>query len=251
MLERDDEKHATALKSVEEAKRHGTLGQEGSTENDLGRKEKREAELAREKGAVVNEEGQVVDKRQLLSAGLNAGTAPRARAPAPAKESWSRDKMKNSHDGHRGRETRAFQDQLPGKRGAESKGEDDTDGRASKSRKMEDEILASLAHAATNDYFIPTACTFPGCSSTKVYTKRGGYKLQLVRTHKLARNMASLSPYVEIPNAIEALCPLSAKGGVCKEGKWFRLGWLKQHLIKTHGLSREEAESVLAGSKKG
>ncbi|KAL9021676.1 MAG: hypothetical protein Q9185_001124 [Variospora sp. 1 TL-2023] len=144
MLERDDEKHATAVKSVEEAKRHGTLGQKGSTEKDLGRKEKSEAELAREKGAVVNEEGQVVDKRQLLSAGLNAETAPNARAPAPSKESRSRDKMKNSHDGHRGRQTRAFQDQSPGKRGEGSKEEDDTDGRASKSRKMEDEILASL-----------------------------------------------------------------------------------------------------------
>ncbi|KAI4204985.1 MAG: hypothetical protein LQ348_001227 [Seirophora lacunosa] len=144
MLERDEEKHATALKSVAEAKRDGTLGQEKAKGKDQGRKEKTEAELAREKGAVVNEEGQVVDKRQLLSAGLNAGAAPRARVPAPAMESRSSGQLKTSHYGHSGRVTRAFKDQPLGKRGAESEGEDDTGGRASKSRKMEDDILASL-----------------------------------------------------------------------------------------------------------
>ncbi|KAL8705988.1 MAG: hypothetical protein Q9201_000932 [Fulgogasparrea decipioides] len=144
MLERDEEKHAMAVKSVEDAKRNGTLGQEQEKGDAERKKEKSEAELAREKGAVVNEEGQVVDKRQLLNAGLNAGAAPKARAPAPSTGSRGSNRGGSRHDGPRGRDSRAFEDKLLGKRGAEDEGEDDASGRASTSRKMEDEILASL-----------------------------------------------------------------------------------------------------------
>ncbi|KAI4133343.1 MAG: hypothetical protein LQ338_000243 [Usnochroma carphineum] len=144
MLERDEEKHAEAVRAVEEARRKGTLGQEEGKGEEEGKKEKSEAELAREKGAVVNEEGQVVDKRQLLNAGLNAGAAPKARALPPARDSRDGGRGGRRHDGHRERETRAFEEQFLGKREAESGGDDDAGGRASKSRKMEDEILASL-----------------------------------------------------------------------------------------------------------
>ncbi|KAI4169832.1 MAG: hypothetical protein LQ343_005381 [Gyalolechia ehrenbergii] len=149
MLQKDEEKHAEAMKSVEEAKKSGTLGKETmgkGEEMKEGKKEKSEAELAREKGAVVNEEGQVVDKRQLLNAGLNAGSAPKAKVAAPSgKDPKGSSREARRQDGPRERDTRAFEDQLLGKRGAASgEEEDDTDGRASKSRKMEDEILASL-----------------------------------------------------------------------------------------------------------
>lgn len=144
MLERDEEKHNTALKSAEEAKRKGTLGREEGEGEQEGKKEKSEAELAKEKGAVVNEEGQVVDKRQLLNAGLNAGAAPKAKASPPARDPPSSGRGGRRPDGARERETRAFEHQLLGKRAPESEGENDADGRASKSRKMEDEILASL-----------------------------------------------------------------------------------------------------------
>ncbi|KAI4190071.1 MAG: hypothetical protein L6R41_001037 [Letrouitia leprolyta] len=148
MLQKDEEKHAEAMKSVEEARKSGTLGKEtvGSGENmKAGNKEKSETELAREKGAIVNEEGQVVDKRQLLNAGLNAGSAPKVTAVAPSGRD-SRDGARGGRGqgGPREREPRVFEDQLLGKRAVESGGEDDAGGRASKSRKMEDEILASL-----------------------------------------------------------------------------------------------------------
>ncbi|KAL8738557.1 MAG: hypothetical protein Q9181_000664 [Wetmoreana brouardii] len=144
MLERDEEKHAMAVKSVEDAKRNRPLGQEQEKGNKEWKKEKSEAELAREKGALVNEDGQVVDKRQLLNAGLNAGAAPKARDLAPSTDSRGSERGGSRHDGPRGRDSKTFEDKLLGKRGAEDEGEDDAGGRASKSRKMEDEILASL-----------------------------------------------------------------------------------------------------------
>ncbi|KAL8944639.1 MAG: hypothetical protein Q9216_000336 [Gyalolechia sp. 2 TL-2023] len=148
MLQKDEEKHVEAMKSVEEAKRNGAVGKETigkGEETKEGKKEKSEAELAREKRAVVNEEGQVVDKRQLLNAGLNAGSAPKARFPAPSgRDSRNSGMERRRHDGPREKDTRAFEDQLLNKRSAESGEVDGADGRASKSRKMEDEILASL-----------------------------------------------------------------------------------------------------------
>lgn len=141
MLERDEEKHAATLKTAEEAKMNGTLGKEQEGGRDGGEKEKSEAELAKEKGAVVNEEGQVIDKRQLLGAGLNAGAATKARAAPLARDVKAGKRM---HERHRASQTAAFEDQSLGKRGAETRGESDSDGRASKSKRMEDEILASL-----------------------------------------------------------------------------------------------------------
>ncbi|KAL8759875.1 MAG: hypothetical protein Q9199_000440 [Rusavskia elegans] len=144
MLERDEEKHTAALKSAEEAKMNGTLGKEQEEGKDGGRIEKSEAEIAKEKGAVVNEEGQVVDKRQLLSAGLNAGAATKAKADALTRGIKDRNAGERMPGGDRASQTAAFENQSLGKRGAETRGEHDDDGRASKSKRMEDEILASL-----------------------------------------------------------------------------------------------------------
>ncbi|KAL8915925.1 MAG: hypothetical protein Q9208_008780 [Pyrenodesmia sp. 3 TL-2023] len=144
MLERGEEKHASAVLAVEEAKKKGTLGREDGEGKDKGTREKSEAELAREKGAVVNEEGQVVDKRQLLNAGLNAGAAPKARALPPARHSRGSGRALGKQVDPRDSEARTFEDRLLGKRGPDSGGEENADGRASKSRKMEEEILASL-----------------------------------------------------------------------------------------------------------
>ncbi|KAL8701952.1 MAG: hypothetical protein Q9224_000251 [Gallowayella concinna] len=144
MLDRDEERHAAVLKSAGEAKINGTRGKEQMSGEDGVKKEKSEAELAKEKGAVVNEEGQVVDKRQLLNAGLNAGAAPKPRAAAPAMGEGGCNRGGRVHGEHRGSATKAFEHQLLGKRATESGREGDGDGRASKSRKMEDDILASL-----------------------------------------------------------------------------------------------------------
>ncbi|KAL8873465.1 MAG: hypothetical protein Q9174_001077 [Haloplaca sp. 1 TL-2023] len=146
MLEKDEEKHALAIRSVEDARLCGTLGQEQDKGADRAEreKEKSEVELAKEKGAAINEEGQVVDKRQLLNAGLNAGAAPKKSATTPAwGPSW-RGRAEARQNASRGIDGKASKDQLLGKRGVSSEGSDNANGRASKSRKMEDDILASL-----------------------------------------------------------------------------------------------------------
>lgn len=131
LLERDEEKHQSVMKAVVEGK-----GKNNTVESTTqGSKEKSETELAKQRGAMVNEDGQVVDKRQLLSAGLNAGAAPKAR-PAPPATS-----KKAPGESARARETRMFEDQLLGKHAASSDEDDDDDQRAAKSRKLEDELL--------------------------------------------------------------------------------------------------------------
>ena len=133
ILERDEEKHKEVMKAVEE--RRGT---EAGEEKHDERKEKCEAELAKEKGAIINEEGQVVDKRQLLSAGLNAGAAPKPKAQPTPRPGASR--ARGDRETDRERETRLFEEQLLGKRSA-SDDSDNEEQRAAKSRKLEDELL--------------------------------------------------------------------------------------------------------------
>ncbi|KAL8707556.1 MAG: hypothetical protein Q9220_007448 [cf. Caloplaca sp. 1 TL-2023] len=140
MLAKNEEKHATALKSVEEAIKNGNPAQGHEEAEARGNKKKSEAEVAIEKGAMVNEDGQVVDKRQLLNAGLNARMTS-SKAPPSATERKSINKDRRIQDEPRERVTRGFEDAIPRKRSPRSERDDD---RASKSRKMEDEILASL-----------------------------------------------------------------------------------------------------------
>ena len=86
VLERDGRRHEEAMKAAEEAvrrKKEGKEDEEGEKED-----EKSAAQIATElnaKGAniVINDEGEVVDKRQLLSAGLNVSKKAKAK-PAPA-----------------------------------------------------------------------------------------------------------------------------------------------------------------------
>ncbi|KAL8818312.1 MAG: hypothetical protein Q9191_007969 [Dirinaria sp. TL-2023a] len=138
MLERGEERHRQVMQNVEERKGKD-VGEEEKEAKTKGEEEKSEADLAREKGAVINEEGQVVDKRQLLSAGLNAGAGPKPAAPFPSAR--TRERTGGSRMSDRERETKAFEEQLLGKRTA---GSDEEDERAAKSRKMEDEILGLL-----------------------------------------------------------------------------------------------------------
>lgn len=138
MLERDEMKHKEIMKAVEEGR-----GQDGQAdrEEQEAKKGKSETEIAKEKGAIINEEGQVVDKRQLLSAGLNAASAPK---PKPPPDSRSRGSGlgggRGGRESARERETRNFEEQLLGKHGADDSSGDEAN-RASKSRKLEDELL--------------------------------------------------------------------------------------------------------------
>ncbi|KAL1861007.1 hypothetical protein Plec18170_001522 [Paecilomyces lecythidis] len=83
VLARGEERHSEAVKAAEEAAQRVKAGE--IKEEDIAAdstQEKSEAQLAAElnaKGAhiVVNDEGQIVDKRQLLTAGLNVAPKPK------------------------------------------------------------------------------------------------------------------------------------------------------------------------------
>lgn len=88
MLSRDDQRHEEAQKATEEAAERikaGKVPQEDNKERpkDDGKTEAQRAAELNSQGAriAVNDEGQVVDKRQLLSAGLNVAPKPK---PAPS-----------------------------------------------------------------------------------------------------------------------------------------------------------------------
>lgn len=138
LLERDEMKHKEVMKAVEEGR--GKDDKVGGEEKEE-KKGKSEAELAKEKGALINEEGQVVDKRQLLSAGLNAVSAPKPKPPPdPRSRGSGPGGERSDRESARERETRNFEEQLLGKHGADDSSDDGAD-RASKSRKLEDELL--------------------------------------------------------------------------------------------------------------
>ncbi|KAJ6164123.1 hypothetical protein N7470_002795 [Penicillium chermesinum] len=88
MLSRGDAEHGEVVKAAEEAAQRVKAG-EVLEETVAESEEKTDAQKAEElnsRGAhvVVNDEGQVVDKRQLLSAGLNVAPKPKATPPSAA-----------------------------------------------------------------------------------------------------------------------------------------------------------------------
>ena len=84
MLKKGEERHAEVIKAVEERIKKGPIEEEEEEEEEM----KTEADLAREinektDGAIaVNDEGQVVDKRQLLKGGLNIAPKPKTATPS-------------------------------------------------------------------------------------------------------------------------------------------------------------------------
>jgi hypothetical protein len=88
MLSRDEQRHEEVVKAAEEAARKVQAGEIPADEAEAN-KEKTEAQIAAElnaKGAhiAINDEGEIVDKRQLLSAGLNVAPKPKPSASASA-----------------------------------------------------------------------------------------------------------------------------------------------------------------------
>jgi coiled-coil domain-containing protein 55 len=157
MLNRDEERHSQAVKAAEEAAKEGSKKGEDAGE-DLTEEQleaKRVKEL-NEKGAsiAVNEDGQVVDKRQLLKGGLNvsakASAAPTQRDNAQKADQGNRRPMSGSQIGNkqamRERQSRMLAEQLEqaSKRSREvAESQRDESERAAKSRKTEGEISSA------------------------------------------------------------------------------------------------------------
>lgn len=80
MLNRDEERHAQAVKAADEAAKQGPKQDKDTETNEEEETEAKRVKELTEKGAsiAVNEDGQVVDKRQLLKGGLNLSAKPSA-----------------------------------------------------------------------------------------------------------------------------------------------------------------------------
>ncbi|RDA85974.1 hypothetical protein CP533_1052 [Ophiocordyceps camponoti-saundersi (nom. inval.)] len=158
LLERDEERHAQAVKAVQQRAEHGTTPAE-KEEPEAEDKERAEAALAHElneKGAsvAVNEDGQVVDKRQLLKGGLNVGTKKREAVRREADREDQRfdsDRPRPGFNGSRKQAMRArqsrmleeqFEQSLKRSREADDARRLEAE-RAAKSRKTEGEISSA------------------------------------------------------------------------------------------------------------
>jgi hypothetical protein len=156
VLEKGEEKHAEIVKAAEERAKAGPAEDEIETD-----KEKTEAEIAREinekkAGAIaVNDEGQVVDKRQLLKGGLNILAKPKSSISTPSRgASTASDRTRGSSivgaggrkQAMRERQSRMMEAQLEQatKRALEQEEEEKLKiERAAKSRKTEGEIMSA------------------------------------------------------------------------------------------------------------
>lgn len=157
MLEKGEQKHAEIVKAAEETLKNGPV-EEAEEE-----KQKTEADIAREineksgsAAIAVNDEGQVVDKRQLLKGGLNIVPKPKS-APASNSARGSHgmsDRSRGSgvvgagggKQAMRERQSRMMEAQLEQatKRALEEEEEDRQKiERASKSRKTEGDIMSA------------------------------------------------------------------------------------------------------------
>ena len=151
ILERDEQRHAEQMKAAEEAK--GKI----LVDEPEQKKEKTEIDLAKEKGALVNDEGQVVDKRQLLNAGLNVAPKPK---PPPSSRTHDSTSQSSSRSGvpaslqsragtkqaMRERQTRMLEAQLEeaSKRAADNEDvQQEAMERAAKSQKTKGEISSA------------------------------------------------------------------------------------------------------------
>jgi hypothetical protein len=154
LLEKDEKRHADIVKAAEDRAKAGP-----GAEVEGGEDEKSEAQLAREinekrEGAIaLNDEGQVVDKRQLLKGGLNIVPKHKATAPPQRVREAVVDRSRGglvgaggSKQAMRERQTRMMEAQLEEATKRAREEEDDESKkveRASKSRKTEGEIMGA------------------------------------------------------------------------------------------------------------
>ncbi|KAJ9614453.1 hypothetical protein H2200_002589 [Cladophialophora chaetospira] len=122
VLEKDEERMQDIKEAEEEAARRKESGVEDEQKTEEEKSESKLAEELNQQGArvVVNDEGEVVDKRQLLSAGLNAApkkpgkdqqasTKPDSAQP---QEYWKSGKAQDARHAQRERQTRMMERQI-------------------------------------------------------------------------------------------------------------------------------------------
>ncbi|KAL4889196.1 coiled-coil domain-containing protein 55-domain containing protein [Aspergillus ambiguus] len=126
MLSRGEEQHEAAVKAAEDAARRVQAGEVPAEEPAAAEKADEDAERVAEelnaRGAhiAVNDEGQVVDKRQLLSAGLNVAPKPKAQqqgegaagARRAATPKFDFRSQRAAREGQRARQTEMIAEQL-------------------------------------------------------------------------------------------------------------------------------------------
>ncbi|GAP91154.1 putative coiled-coil domain-containing protein 55 [Rosellinia necatrix] len=157
LLEKGDKRHAEVVKAAEERARSGPKpGEEGKEET----KTKTDSDIAREineKGGAIaiNEDGQVVDKRELLRGGLNLGAKKKSGPATDTRRGPDRRDEKDHSRGFTGpggkqamreRQTRMLEAQLEEslKRSLEQEEEERQKvERAAKSRKTETDISSA------------------------------------------------------------------------------------------------------------
>lgn len=153
LLKREGERHNEVVKAVEESAKEGPKGEPEDEEmKDVGEEAKRIKDL-QDKGAdvAVNEDGQVVDKRQLLKGGLNLGNKPK---PKPQEENKPTERERKPQSGQhigsrqaqRERQSRMLAEQLEASmkrdRDEEEEKREEIE-RQAKSRKTEGEISSA------------------------------------------------------------------------------------------------------------
>lgn len=153
VLEMDEKKHQEAIAAAADAAKSGPVPVESEAP-----KEKSELDIAREineKGGkvIINDEGQVADKRQLLAAGLNVAPKPKSSASASSAASRAAGPQQQAYQGRnanqkamRERQTRMLEAQLEqaAKRAADEEEEERSKlEHAAKSRKTEGDIKSA------------------------------------------------------------------------------------------------------------
>ncbi|GME37824.1 uncharacterized protein LTHEOB_6858 [Neofusicoccum parvum] len=154
MMNEEEKRHKEAMEATEKAQAvHAEAVDEEKTE-----KQKSDAELAKEmqeKGVdvIINDEGQVADRRQLLTAGLNVAPKPKQPAAAPASASRPAQTQHQAAQGRgsgrnamRERQTRLIESQLEqaAKRAADQEAEERAKlEHVSKSRKTESDVSSA------------------------------------------------------------------------------------------------------------
>jgi hypothetical protein len=119
MLQKDEERMRIIKEAEDEAaSKRATTGVQADAEVEEEKSEAKIAEELNKQGAriVVNDEGEIVDKRQLLSAGLNvAPKKPGKEADAEttrAQEHWKSSKAQDARQGQRERQSRMVERQI-------------------------------------------------------------------------------------------------------------------------------------------